>query len=185
MYYLHSRLSEFSHLGQLFSGVNIRVMGSFESLLQFFQLLGRKRGTTSALLPLEGEVRLRLHIRRFIHSTACSKTFTFTVTLCCHSSFTILLPPPKKGKKEMSKEFNWGDNWWTVWKWFYICFIHHVILIQSLTGVSDTSQDCFKSQPFHAWTSVPQGSVLSPFLLIIWLLEIKSLGLMTKQCMVE
>lgn len=103
MYYLHSRLSEFSHLGQLFSGVNIRVMGSFESLLQFLQLLGRKRGTTSALLPLEGEVRLRLHIRRFIHSTACSKTFTFTVTLCCHSSFTILLPPQKKEKKKWAR----------------------------------------------------------------------------------
>lgn len=58
VYYLDPGLSQFGSLGQLLPGVDVRVVGSLESLLQLLQLLCCERGSTPALLPLQGEVRL-------------------------------------------------------------------------------------------------------------------------------
>lgn len=58
VYYLDPGLSQFGSLGQLLPGVDVRVVGSLESLLQLLQLLRCERGSTPALLPLQGEVRL-------------------------------------------------------------------------------------------------------------------------------
>lgn len=58
VYYLDPGLSQFGSLGQLLPGVDVRVVGSLESLLQLLQLLRCERGSTPALLPLQGQVRL-------------------------------------------------------------------------------------------------------------------------------
>lgn len=58
VYYLDPGLSQFGSLGQLLPGVDVRVVCSLESLLQLLQLLRCERGSTPALLPLQGEVRL-------------------------------------------------------------------------------------------------------------------------------
>lgn len=55
--YLYSGLREFGPLSQLFPGVDVRVVCSFEGSLQLIQLFGREGGSTAALLPLQRQVR--------------------------------------------------------------------------------------------------------------------------------
>lgn len=59
---LYSRLCEFCPLSEFLSGVDVWVMCSFKSLLQLFQLLSGEGGAAAPLLPLQGQVRLRLYI---------------------------------------------------------------------------------------------------------------------------
>lgn len=72
--YLDPGLSQLGPLRELLPGVDVGVVGSFKSLLQLLQLLRRECGPTPPLLPLQGEVRLRLHVRHLIHATAWTKT---------------------------------------------------------------------------------------------------------------
>ena len=67
--YLDPGLGQLGPLGQLLAGVDVGVMRPFKGLLQLLQLFRRKGGPTPPLLPLQGEVRLRVHVRHFIHPT--------------------------------------------------------------------------------------------------------------------
>lgn len=68
---LYSRLREFRPLGQLFSGVDVWVMCPFESLLQLLQLLSGEGGATASLLPLQGQVGLRIDVRAVVCAVTC------------------------------------------------------------------------------------------------------------------
>ncbi len=59
---LYSRLREFCPLSKLLSGVDVWVMRPFKSLLQLLQLLSGEGGATASLLPLQGQVGLRIYI---------------------------------------------------------------------------------------------------------------------------
>lgn len=59
--YLHPCLGEFGPLCELLSGVDVGVVRPFEGPLQLLQLLGRERGATAALLPLQRQIGLGLH----------------------------------------------------------------------------------------------------------------------------
>lgn len=71
--YLHSGLSQLGPLCQFFAGVDVRVVCSLKHLLQLLQLFCCERGATPALLPFQGEIRLRFHVRCFIHASAWAK----------------------------------------------------------------------------------------------------------------
>ena len=64
--HLYSGLSELGPLGQLLPGVDVGVVRPLERSLQLLQLLRREGGATAPLLPLQGEVRLRLHVRALV-----------------------------------------------------------------------------------------------------------------------
>lgn len=64
--YLHAGLGELGPLSQLLPGVNVGVVGSLKSALQFLQLLCREGGSASALFPLQGQVWFRVNVRAFI-----------------------------------------------------------------------------------------------------------------------
>lgn len=68
---LYSCLREFRPLGQLFSGVDVRVMRPFKSLLQLLQLLSGEGGATASLLPLQGQVGLRVDVRAVVCAITC------------------------------------------------------------------------------------------------------------------
>lgn len=59
---LYSGLCKFRPLSQLLSGVDVRIMRPFESLLQLFQLLGGESGAAAPLLPFKRQVGLRIDI---------------------------------------------------------------------------------------------------------------------------
>ena len=60
--YLYSRLAKFCSLGQLFAGVNVRILSSFESFFELIQLVSRERGPGASLLPFELNSRLGLEV---------------------------------------------------------------------------------------------------------------------------
>lgn len=64
--YLYSGFCEFCPLSQLFSGVDVRVMRSLKSFLQLLQLLRCEGGAAAPLLPLQGQIWLRINIRSFV-----------------------------------------------------------------------------------------------------------------------
>lgn len=65
---LHSGLRELRPLGQLLPGVDVGVVRPLESFLQLLQLLGREGGAAAPLFPLQGQVRLRVHVRAVIYA---------------------------------------------------------------------------------------------------------------------
>lgn len=54
--HLHTCLRQLGPLRQLLAGVDVRVVGPLEGLLQLLQLLSRERGPTAALLAFQREV---------------------------------------------------------------------------------------------------------------------------------
>ena len=64
--HLYSGLGELGPLGQLLPSVDVGVVRPLKGLLQLLQLLGREGGATAPLLPLQGQVGLRLHIRALV-----------------------------------------------------------------------------------------------------------------------
>ena len=60
--YLYSGLAELGPLAELLPGVDVRVLGPLEGLLQLVQLVGGEGGAGAALLPLQGDPRLSLHV---------------------------------------------------------------------------------------------------------------------------
>ena len=65
-FYLYAGLRQLGPLGQLLAGVDVGVVGPLEGLLQLLQLLRREGGAAAALLPLQGQARLRVHVRRLV-----------------------------------------------------------------------------------------------------------------------
>ena len=59
---LNASFGQPSLLGQFFTRVNIRVLGSFKGPFQFFQLLGTERRPGSALLAFQRNTRLRFNV---------------------------------------------------------------------------------------------------------------------------
>ena len=59
---LNASFGQSSLLGQFFTRVNIRVLGSFKGPFQFFQLLGTERRPGSALLSFQRDARLRFNV---------------------------------------------------------------------------------------------------------------------------
>lgn len=55
---LDPRLLQAGPLGELLPGVNVRILGALEGLLQLLQLLNCKRRSATALLPFQGYSRL-------------------------------------------------------------------------------------------------------------------------------
>lgn len=66
---LNSSLSEFSSLSQLLPRVDVGVMRPLEGPLQLFQLLGCEGGPTAALLPLQRQAGLRVHVGGLVRVT--------------------------------------------------------------------------------------------------------------------
>lgn len=96
---LHTSLGEFGPLSELFSGVDVGVVRPLESFLQLLQLFGCEGGTTASLLPLQGQVGLRLHIRAFVRAVTCE-------TSSIHRSTKILIKKtwgarPRKTQKSI------------------------------------------------------------------------------------
>lgn len=97
---LHTSLGEFGPLSELFSGVDVGVVRPLKSFLQLLQLFGREGGTTASLLPLQGQVGLRLHIRAFVRAVTCETQSSI------HRSTTILIKKtrgarPRKTQKSI------------------------------------------------------------------------------------
>ena len=59
---LYPGLAELCPLAELLPGVDVGVLGPLEGLLELVELVGGEGGTGAALLPLEGDARLRLHV---------------------------------------------------------------------------------------------------------------------------
>ncbi len=60
--YLHPCLAELGPLRQLLPGVHVRVLRPLECPLQLLDLLGSERRAAAALLPLQRDARLALHV---------------------------------------------------------------------------------------------------------------------------
>ena len=60
--YLNSGLAELCPLAELLPRVDVRVLRPLESLLQLVQLVGGEGCAGAALLPLQRDARLRLHV---------------------------------------------------------------------------------------------------------------------------
>ena len=66
--YLNSGLAELCPLAELLPGVDVRVLGPLEGLLQLVQLVGGERGPGPSLLPLQGDPGLRLGVRSLLRT---------------------------------------------------------------------------------------------------------------------
>jgi len=64
--YLNSGFGESRFLGQFLASVDVGVLGTFEGSFQLFQLLRAERRSGAALLPLQGDARLRFDVRVII-----------------------------------------------------------------------------------------------------------------------
>ena len=60
--YLYPGFTELCPLRQLLSGVDVRVLGPLEGLLQLVQLVGREGGPRPPLFPLQLDPRLGLEV---------------------------------------------------------------------------------------------------------------------------
>ena len=60
--HLYSGLAELRSLAELLPGVDVRVLGPLECLLQLVQLVGGEGGAGPPLLPLERDPGLRLSV---------------------------------------------------------------------------------------------------------------------------
>ena len=60
---LHSGFCQLGALGQLFPGVDVGVVGPFESALQLLQLLRRESSATPPLLPFDFQPGLGVTVR--------------------------------------------------------------------------------------------------------------------------
>lgn len=61
--HLNSSLGEFGSLGELFSGVNVRVLRSFESLFQLVELVSRESRPGPSLFPFQRDPWLAVAVR--------------------------------------------------------------------------------------------------------------------------
>ena len=64
--YLYPGLAELGALAELLAGVDVRVLGPLERLLQLVQLVGREGGAGPPLLPLERDPGLSLRVRTLL-----------------------------------------------------------------------------------------------------------------------
>ena len=64
--HLYPRLAELGPLAQLLPGVDVRVLGPLEGLLQLVQLVGGEGGAGPSLLPLQGDPGLGLSVRALL-----------------------------------------------------------------------------------------------------------------------
>ena len=65
---LYPGLTELGPLAELLPGVDVRVLGPLEGLLQLVQLVGGERGPGPSLLPLQGDPGLRLCVRSLLRT---------------------------------------------------------------------------------------------------------------------
>ena len=63
---LYPGLAELGALAELLAGVDVRVLGPLERLLQLVQLVGREGGAGPPLLPLERDPGLGLRVRTLL-----------------------------------------------------------------------------------------------------------------------
>lgn len=70
--YLDPGLGELSPLCQLLPGVDVGVVGPLKGPFQLLQLLRREGGPTAPLLPLQGQIGLRFHVRALVRVARCS-----------------------------------------------------------------------------------------------------------------
>ena len=66
--HLYPCLTQLGPLAELLPGVDVRVLGSLERLLQLVQLVGGEGGAGAPLLPLERDPGLGLRVRALLRT---------------------------------------------------------------------------------------------------------------------
>ena len=68
MVHLYPGLAKLGALAELLAGVDVRVLGPLERLLQLVELVGREGGAGPSLLPLQWDPGLGLGVRALLRT---------------------------------------------------------------------------------------------------------------------